>query len=109
MGTSTIWLAHAIATRRSGSICRPEKPLHRHTPAGGFALAIPWRPVSWLAGHRRRPAFPVSPWPHLDACSPLTVAGAATALVDTAPCSRHRQTSELRGGTAEGKRGYGAR
>jgi hypothetical protein len=29
-------------------------------------------------------------------------------LIDAAPCSRHRQLSELRGGTAEGKRGDSA-
>ena len=44
------------------------------------------RPVSWLACHHAKSAFPVSQW-HFDMHSPLTVAGAALDLVFTAPDS----------------------
>src|ERR671910_363781 len=105
MGTSTPGLTHAIATRRPDRVA----PDPRGTSAGApRPAASRWRfrggrsPGSWVKTDH--PAFPVPRWPRAGVGSPLTVAGAATAWANAAPCSRHRHAPELRGAAAEGKR-----
>ena len=109
MGTSTPGLAHAIATRHPGRVAPDPR---------GVSVGAP-RPAAsrWQFRGGRSPgsrvnadhlAFPVCPVASLGIGSPLTVAGAATAWANAAPCSRHRHASELRGAFAERKRVAGA-
>jgi hypothetical protein len=60
----------------------PRGAFRGYTPTCGIALAISWRPVSWLAGHSRTPGLPsrsrspdCSQWPRVASARHLQLRG----------------------------------
>lgn len=87
--TSPSWrdAARPLANARFPASPKRSRPSRRKHPFDGRRRL--GRQVSWLAGLRRRSAFPVAQWPESNAGSPLTVAGTATACDQCCglPCS----------------------